>query len=389
MSDTNAPGNESVPEDVLLRLLSELPEIIRRTESQIRELSTYDALPPPELADAIDRNVIDVVETLRAAAVPTPEYLADLAERVVHRRVEQGVPVEDMMRTYRVSLAVINDQFIELAMNASIDAREVLRGSQLIWALSDAFMTNVAQEYQRFTVESALLDDQAKADLVQGLLFGTGNPAEMARACEQRGLDPAASYHAVRAHASDTTVLSAVLQSLQRSGNEKAIVSPFRGEALGLTADVPNPVAGAIIAVGTALPLNEVAASFATASRVLDAALRLDRGGVVGVADLSWRVAAVNDAEVTQLLHQRYIEPFRDRGEFGEQLLDSVRHYLESDRNIAAAADSMYVHKNTLRYRLRKFEELVSASLESTNVLVELSWILACEPAPNRSPTRP
>ncbi|GGF11270.1 PucR family transcriptional regulator [Williamsia phyllosphaerae] len=380
-------GHESA--DVLARLMADVPILITRTEHQVRELSTYDALSDAELAEAIRRNVDDAVTSLEANAIPPHVQLSELAERVVRRRVEQGIPVEDMMRTYRVSLAVINDRFIELAVDADVSSRESLRCSRLLWSLSDAFMTCVAQEYQRLSVESALLDDQAKADLVQGLLFGTGNHSEMVRACETRGLDPSASFHAIRARVTEPAALAAVCRELQRSGAERggaAIVSPFRGDAIGLTTRPPHPITGTVVALGPPLPLTELEASFTSAGRVLDAAVLLDYTGVVSVADVSWRVAAINDTEVSRLLHDRYIAPLRERGEFGEQLLQSVRHFLACDRNVAAAAESMFLHKNTLRYRLRKFEELASASLEATDVIVELAWALEIDAAAGHRP---
>ncbi|KQU47214.1 hypothetical protein ASG84_08885 [Rhodococcus sp. Leaf278] len=378
----NQPGvqdGESKQVVVLARLASDVPEVIRRTVGQVRELGTYDALSASELAEAIGRNVTDAVETLQANQLPSRHRLTELAETVVRRRIAQGIPVEDMMRTYRSSLAVINDRFIELAMEADIDPREALRSSRLLWSLSDAFMTCVALEYQRLSVESALLDDQAKADLLQGLLFGTGNMAEMTRACETRGLDPAGSFYAVRARAAGTGTLSTICRDLQHQGAGSggiAVVSPFRGDAIGLLPAVPHAVKDAVVAVGAPLPLPHIAQSFATASRVLDAAVRLGRAGVLEMPDLSWRITALGDVEISGLLHERYIAPLEDRGEFGEQLLQSVRYYLASDRNIPAAADAMFVHKNTLRYRLRKFEELTSVSLESTDTIVELAWAL-------------
>lgn len=51
--------------------------------------------------------------------------------------------------------------------------------------------------------------------------------------------------------------------------------------------------------------------------------------------------------------------------------------------NIPAAARSIPVHVNTLRYRLRRFEELTGADLGDVDGLIEVSWALAAE---GRSP---
>lgn len=45
-------------------------------------------------------------------------------------------------------------------------------------------------------------------------------------------------------------------------------------------------------------------------------------------------------------------------------LLITLWHYLRSNRDTNTAKDKLYIHSNTLRYRLKKIEELLGASLE-------------------------
>ncbi|GEA14688.1 transcriptional regulator [Moorella sp. E308F] len=48
-----------------------------------------------------------------------------------------------------------------------------------------------------------------------------------------------------------------------------------------------------------------------------------------------------------------------------EVLLETLRVYLESEGNVMAAAEKLYVHRNTLRYRLQRIEELLGRDLDS------------------------
>jgi putative transposase len=102
----------------------------------------------------------------------------------------------------------------------------------------------------------------------------------------------------------------------------------------------------------------------------------LHETGVFGVEDLSWRLAAVDVPEVTAHLRRRYLEPLRSEGEFGAVLEETLRTYLSQGLNVARSAAALVTHVNTLRYRLRRFTELTGQSLESTEVLVELTWAL-------------
>ena len=44
--------------------------------------------------------------------------------------------------------------------------------------------------------------------------------------------------------------------------------------------------------------------------------------------------------------------------EHGTQLLETLRAYMECDRNVQEAAELLHVHKHTVRYRLRRVTEL-------------------------------
>ncbi|MFE9450123.1 helix-turn-helix domain-containing protein [Streptomyces sp. NPDC006739] len=54
-----------------------------------------------------------------------------------------------------------------------------------------------------------------------------------------------------------------------------------------------------------------------------------------------------------------------------------MRDYLERGRHVREVARSAHVHVNTVRYRLRRFEELTGTSLDAPDTAVELSWALA------------
>lgn len=79
---------------------------------------------------------------------------------------------------------------------------------------------------------------------------------------------------------------------------------------------------------------------------------------------------------MTEILAQKYVEPLRESGEFAHEIVESLRAYVDNQMNIPAAARSIPVHVNTLRYRLRRFEELTGCYLEDTSTVIEVSWVL-------------
>lgn len=92
--------------------------------------------------------------------------------------------------------------------------------------------------------------------------------------------------------------------------------------------------------------------------------------------DVSWRTAVEDHGELVELLRRRYLEPLGEDAGFRPVLIETLRAYLANGRSVRATAHELFVHENTLRYRLARFEELTGCSLNSTDVLIEISWVI-------------
>lgn len=57
-----------------------------------------------------------------------------------------------------------------------------------------------------------------------------------------------------------------------------------------------------------------------------------------------------------------------------ENLTETLRIYLENDKNIGVSANQMYVHRNTLKYRLNKIEEILQCDLSDVNISFNLRF---------------
>jgi len=95
----------------------------------------------------------------------------------------------------------------------------------------------------------------------------------------------------------------------------------------------------------------------------LDEARQVDRfSGAVAFADDHW--AALGVARLAEQLGSclTVSNPLSRLVE-NEVLVDSVKAWLEHDRNVPAAAAALPVHPNTLRYRLNRVRELTGLDL--------------------------
>lgn len=55
-------------------------------------------------------------------------------------------------------------------------------------------------------------------------------------------------------------------------------------------------------------------------------------------------------------------------GDHGTDFFDTLRVFLENDRNIAHTAQKLYVHRSTLLYRLEKISKITGLNLDDYGV---------------------
>ena len=97
---------------------------------------------------------------------------------------------------------------------------------------------------------------------------------------------------------------------------------------------------------------------------------------MIGVCDfdaLGALPAIVADRAVGDALVGRYLEPLAaSRAEIAA----SLRALFESDMHVDRAAEQLFVHPNTLRYRIGRFEEITGANLRNPRSALEVWWAL-------------
>ena len=72
----------------------------------------------------------------------------------------------------------------------------------------------------------------------------------------------------------------------------------------------------------------------------------------------------------------RYLEPLAGLGRLGAELEATLRTWFDQGMRVDDTARALHVHPNTLRHRLRRFEETTGTTLRDPRHLVELWWAL-------------
>jgi putative transposase len=369
--------DEAIPASVLEALEGGLEQLAEVTvERVLADLESYRTVEPAALATSSRRNLGIAVRALRANRAPEATEL-DEAEAATRERFSAGIPVEEIIRAFRISIGQIQERFLAICVEQQVPPGVTLEGSRVLWVLGDSFVTRVITTYHALDFDQAWQDAQRRTRQVGSILTGHLTPDSLADLARYR-IDPTASYAAVRC-LTDSRAVEETRRALESSGSlptRPALIAVDDGECVGIVAQRPSAELARVVGIGPFVPLRQMPTSFQVASRACDVARQLDRTGVFGLEDLTWRLAASDHPEVTALLRRRYLEPLWAEGDFGEVLVETLRVYLAHGLSVTGSARALVTHPNTLRYRLRRVHELTGRDLESLDTLVELAWAL-------------
>jgi hypothetical protein len=358
-------------------LRGEQTELARRVREAVEaELSAYRSIPPEALNTEVDLELGHLLESAggRRAAL-TDRERAELAA-VGEERARQGVPVDDVLRAWRICIEVVVDHAREVGQRLGVDDARVLEFVQTALVRSDLTLVTIARAHRRTERAVVRAADARHANFVRGTLLGTIPSAELRIQAEMYGLDPAGEYIAVRARLGEAVTqcqLERALGLRDSEQNRSGLCAFVDGDAAGFLSEAPPGRIDGVVGCGPPRPLDRLAESYRSAARALVTAGACGLQGAHDIASLGLRSTVALDAEVGELLRRRYLEPLAAASSASE-LIATLRAYLACGMHVERTATRLFVHQNTVRYRIARFEELTGASLGDIEVLFEVWW---------------
>jgi hypothetical protein len=338
-----------------------------------------------DLRRSVGHNLRFLVSALRA-----PDEPLDLAapRDTGRRRAQQSAPLPEVLQAYRICFATLWDALVEHARTSrgpsAVDA--LLSAASLIWQFTDEHALAVTEAYRAATAEILLARQQRRGALVEALLTGQpgpdGGPWE---AASLLGLPPGAQLIVVAAETRGLAEES--LPGIERRLSDRGVVSGWRltpALQLGLVA-VPveqqdrvlstlretvtartgvSPPYPSLSDTPRALHLARTALSAVPAGR---AEVRLfDPSPLAALVALD----PTEGRRITQAVLGTVLAlPSDDRA----ILLETLTAYLNHDGSAEHAGRVLHCHPNTVRYRLRRLQELTGRSLSDPNDAAELA----------------
>jgi hypothetical protein len=369
---------------VLERLDAVVEAMIRRVHQELPFYSRGD-VTTADLRRSIHDNLEPVLRSL-SAAVPL-----DLgpARAIGRERAEQGAPLADVLRAFRLGFELLWQDLVETARASGIagDA-SLVDAATTVWRLAGECIDALAIAYRAASTDLAVLHEQRRLALLDALFLGTmtdtttlweiaenlGLPLSgrflvaITRTSEPAGQDLAERLrrHGVRSTWRWQPDALTGLLSIGAETSESAVLADLEGGTAGDMGvsglfehlrDTPRALHGARIALTTLSHRGGKVVQYDTSPLAM----------LVSAAPAeAERISAEVLGELLALgVHER------------TTLIRTLRSWSTNEGSPSRAAGELHCHPNTIRYRLRRIESVTGRSLRDPQQLAELITALS------------
>jgi PucR C-terminal helix-turn-helix domain/GGDEF-like domain len=302
------------------------------------------------------------VEWLRASGADTPQQVSDEIFDAAPRALARSISLQRTVQLIKVTIEVVEEQVPLLAAPG-----EELAVSAAMLRFSREVAFAAARVYARAAESRGTWDARLQAILVDALLRGEPSDELASRAAALGWADtpPVAVAVGSSPGGEAEAVLVGVHRAARRLGVE--VLGSVHGDRLILVLGGADPIAttGKLLAnfgdgpvvVGPGVPTLDEATESARAAlagyRAAPAWPAAPRP--VAATDLLPERALAGDPEARRVLRQ---EVYGSLARAGGELLETLDAFFAAGGVLESAARSLYVHPNTVRYRLRRVGEV-------------------------------
>ncbi|MGW7411153.1 PucR family transcriptional regulator [Streptomyces sp. NPDC054863] len=391
MQDTSRDGRISA---IALALSHRLDEIVAGMADQIYgEIEFYrnTVVGPEDLHDSLRHNVGFVLAHLTDPG--SASAAADLSAPTAtgRKRAEQGVPLPEILRAYRLGFALFWDQLRAEAHHAGTEAMSaLLHATPRVWALSDSYSSALTDSYRETVAERLVATDRRRSALVAALtdgpLAGSDTIWEVARMLSfpYQGKFLVVVAETLKVGDSPLPGLEAGLRALDvrsawraQPGHEMGVLSCPRRLPVGRLLEAVRAATTGRAGISPAYEqLDQTSRALRYAQVALES-LPTGSPAVRQLDDTPLTDLVMNNLETTRRAVYRVLGgvlslPEEDR----TTLLKTAQAWLQANGSAAEAGRALYCHQNTVRYRMHRLEEFLRGPLDNPKIVAELTMAL-------------
>jgi hypothetical protein len=391
-----ADGELSIPDAVAEAMRAELPEVAEQTVAAI-------VVEVPSYADAfgggMGRTIENAVQLAlggflglasagAGADASTPIQPAlDGAYALGRGEARSGRSMDALLGAYRVGARVSWRHMAASGVRAGLTAEQLARFAELVFAYIDQLSAASVAGHSDELATSGRVRERYLERLADLLLAGSP-PDDLVAAAERADWAPPRTLTAViLPEAQVRGALQILDPRTLRSGTDVPGAPADVELAVLLVPDAGGRSRPALMrslderdaVVGPARPWTDVQSSYARACRAVGLGLTSDDGPLdteQRLADLVLRA----DAEALADLRAQVLAPLDDLGSTArDKLTETLRSWLLHQGRREQVATELFVHVQTVRYRMTQLRELYGARLDDPRTVLELTIALGAD----------
>ncbi|OKH85667.1 transcriptional regulator [Mycobacterium sp. ST-F2] len=393
MSDSAAQfSGLDLDEQMVQALEGVLPQMAERTVAAVTaEVPSYtDAFSGPmgqtiESAVQLALGVFLRLTTRSQGADPGPRLspALDGAYDLGRGEARTGRSIDALLSAYRVGARVAWRELSETAVAAGLSAATTARFAEMVFAFIDELSAaSVAGHSDELAAAGRVRQrhlDRLAAELLAGAPLN-----QLLASAEQANWKPPKTLSAVLLPESETRKLTALFtQEMLQARLDVSEMDAGEPLAVVLAPDaeghqrrrILDALAGRRAIVGPVREWSSVRASYLRAVRMR--ALVPDESTVVDTEDHLVDLVLSADQDATDDLRRRVLAPLAElRPSAAERLAETLRAWVLHLGRRDAVAESLFVHPQTVRYRMTQLRELYGDRLDDPALVLEITVAL-------------
>ncbi|TSD98207.1 PucR family transcriptional regulator [Skermania sp. ID1734] len=362
---------------LLDRLVSDRVRIADSVVSALRtRIPSYRRLSLDTLAAEV-RTVVELA--LRYVGKDRGTVATDSSaalEAIGRLHAHQGISVQDLLHARRTVVQLILQRAQDVSSELELNSAAAIELAQTIFAWSDSATVTITRAHDHVVHELVNSELERRSAYVRGVLHGTLSPEETLDGARAYGIDPRAEYVAVRIRCAGPATSTQAQSRLPIEFSAiPGLYTRIGDDIAGFLQCSPASDDSSTVGVGPKRRLERLAESFRLATRAVETASGFGLTGVHDYSALGLRMTVAADEEVGDILTRKYVQLLADSNS-GDELIASLRAYFECGMHVETTAERLFVHQNTVRYRISRCEELLNVSLRDLRTVFELWWAL-------------
>ncbi|HEY3019342.1 MAG TPA: helix-turn-helix domain-containing protein [Solirubrobacteraceae bacterium] len=340
----------------------------------------FRRLPDTDLSGEIAttaRRSVALFATLVREGRPPADAELDPFRRDAEARAAEGLPLEDLLHSYRLGARVGWDVLV--GATEHVDERLALVPvAGLLMDYTDRVSAAAAQAYLEERQQVVSQHERRLRRLLDALCGSLPLTADLRELAEDVGLPLADGYRPFAAAIPGAPARAHFAAAAELRGRGALALAEGSRIAGVAAAPIDAPDDWVLVAAPQT-PRRDLAEALEEVRLAVGVALQRALRGSVTLDMLIPDLVLARSRGLARDLRRSVLEPLerQDRRKNSADLVGTLRTYLDSglDRNVTATR--MHVHPNTLDYRLRRIHELTGLSLRDTQDLLRAAMALA------------